>query len=561
MTRAYYGVPDPQNSGAGYVLDDNFNGFDAGGAARGYDALGNRQGNNYQNSAGWTWYTRRDTGVNQYLKFGVATATYDSQYYNAPGNGVLMQDNWITASYNALNQPVAISSPSMPSGQFTWFGYDPLGRCVKRWVGPATATDTATNPATYYYYDGWNLVQEGPAAATADWIYFHGARVDELIASHQFSTNFWNYYHYDARGHVSLLTDETGALKEQYDYRAFGDPLFFNGAGTSITGTARGNRFLFTGREWLKELKLYDYRHRLYQPVLGRFPQPDPKEFDAGDYNLYRYCHNDPINKSDPTGLFYVIDVTSDGGVRGTVPGSMAGSQSTLAAAYHQTVKTELAAFETKMNAGSRGVTWRGTYQEFHGEKGRFSDDRTVATSEWGVDSKATVTDGIVARFDNTVRFKTHWNDDARDEYQREARSWSLGQLTATGDFHNSTTAPVQIRGYNITDTFGKTQFYPVAWLQTSDSPDGEWQELSLTPTINRGVETAVTVEPDSTLRLEHKPFQHFAVELDPLRREFDKAKYFRIVLRDSGGTSRVLALRDLLPEQDDAFWRRIKER
>jgi uncharacterized protein RhaS with RHS repeats len=38
-------------------------------------------------------------------------------------------------------------------------------------------------------------------------------------------------------------------------------------------------------------------------PELGRFVQPDPKEFAAGDYNIYRYCHNDPVNKSDPTGL------------------------------------------------------------------------------------------------------------------------------------------------------------------------------------------------------------------------------------------------------------------
>jgi hypothetical protein len=33
------------------------------------------------------------------------------------------------------------------------------------------------------------------------------------------------------------------------------------------------------------------------------FLQPDPKEFAAGDYNLYRYCHNDPVNHSDPMGL------------------------------------------------------------------------------------------------------------------------------------------------------------------------------------------------------------------------------------------------------------------
>src|SRR2546423_4987868 len=41
----------------------------------------------------------------------------------------------------------------------------------------------------------------------------------------------------------------------------------------------------------------------MYQPELGRFMQPDPKEFGAGDYNLYRYCHNDPVNKSDPFGF------------------------------------------------------------------------------------------------------------------------------------------------------------------------------------------------------------------------------------------------------------------
>jgi uncharacterized protein RhaS with RHS repeats len=53
----------------------------------------------------------------------------------------------------------------------------------------------------------------------------------------------------------------------------------------------------------LSDLKLYDYRNRMYQPELGRFLQPDPKEFAAGDYNLYRYCHNDPVNRNDPFGL------------------------------------------------------------------------------------------------------------------------------------------------------------------------------------------------------------------------------------------------------------------
>jgi hypothetical protein len=29
----------------------------------------------------------------------------------------------------------------------------------------------------------------------------------------------------------------------------------------------------------------------------------DPKLFDAGDYNVFRYCHNDPIDLTDPMGL------------------------------------------------------------------------------------------------------------------------------------------------------------------------------------------------------------------------------------------------------------------
>jgi RHS repeat-associated protein len=72
----------------------------------------------------------------------------------------------------------------------------------------------------------------------------------------------------------------------------------------------------------------------MYQPELGRFMQPDPKQFAAGEwselgsrdmdcigrmvmrprerertshYNLYRYCHNDPVNHSDPTGLITIV--------------------------------------------------------------------------------------------------------------------------------------------------------------------------------------------------------------------------------------------------------------
>ena len=185
---------------------------------------------------------------------------------------------------------------------------------MKRWVAAFPSDGSlvpppGSNPATYYYYDGWNLIQEGSSASDAQRQYVHGARVDEVPAQITPPNDWIRYFHYDASGHCTLQTDAFGNIVEQYEYDAFGYPYFYDGNGSAMTvngqpGSAWGNRFLFTGREYISELKLYDYRNRLYQPELGRFMQPDPKEFGAGDYNLYRYCHNDPVNKSDPTGLY-----------------------------------------------------------------------------------------------------------------------------------------------------------------------------------------------------------------------------------------------------------------
>jgi len=63
------------------------------------------------------------------------------------------------------------------------------------------------------------------------------------------------------------------------------------------------NRFLSTGREFLKEANLYNYRNRVYSPTLGRFLRTDPIRFSAGDINLYRYVSNNPVNLWDPDGL------------------------------------------------------------------------------------------------------------------------------------------------------------------------------------------------------------------------------------------------------------------
>jgi RHS repeat-associated protein len=268
-----------------------------------YDELGNRMGgSNRVANRGPVNFTRRDNGLNQYVNWTPAAIRYDDNFgspYVFPGNGVMMAEGWITASFNALNQPMAIWSQNYGLN-FLWFGFDPLGRCVKRWTGTVNGVPVGSNPTTYFYYDGWNLVQERSSTTVADRTYVHGGRVDELVASQV--DGVWNNHHYDGQGNCILLSTTAGGVQEQYDYDAFGFPYFYNASGGTLSSPPR-TRFLFTGREWLSDLRIYDYRARQYQPELGRFLQPDPKQFDAGDYNLYRYCHNDPVNNTDPTGL------------------------------------------------------------------------------------------------------------------------------------------------------------------------------------------------------------------------------------------------------------------
>jgi RHS repeat-associated protein len=259
-----------------------------------FDALGNRKGVNQLAARGSVTFSRKDTGVNEYSSWTPSSISYDT-------DGSLTAEGWISASYNALNQPISIASPSLPSGYSTWFGYDPLGRPVKRWN--ATTGAPTTNPATYLYYEGWDLIAEGSDSTVISRIYAHGNRIDEIVADSNVTAGTWAYHHYDARTHCILLTDAPGNVLEQYDYDAFGKAYFYDGNGNSLTTSTWGNRFLFAGREWLSDLGVYDFRHRLYHAELGRFVQPDPKEFEAKDYNLYRYCHNDPVNKVDPEGF------------------------------------------------------------------------------------------------------------------------------------------------------------------------------------------------------------------------------------------------------------------
>lgn len=111
------------------------------------------------------------------------------------------------------------------------------------------------------------------------------------------------YFDYDASGSVTELTDKRGNVVEKYSYDIFGAPTIENGSGDIVQASAYNNRFMFTAREYIKELDLYDYRNRSFSSTLGRFLQIDPIRFNGRDINLYRYVKNNSVNKVDTYGL------------------------------------------------------------------------------------------------------------------------------------------------------------------------------------------------------------------------------------------------------------------
>ena len=280
------------NGNDSYQYDDTYQltganygtGTNASSAAWSYDASGNRTqalSTNGTNTVGISYSVNE---INQYTSVGETSPSYNSR-------GDLTGINGWSFSYDAFGN---LSSAQSGTNAAYYYARDPQGRRAIRQSGSNTILLLNAGDTMLEAYNASNN------SATS---YIYEPGIDRPLAQ-VLSSGVIRYVHQDALGSVVMLTDSNGAAYQSYSYDAWGKVTSRDASGSVIASSAISAPWLFTGRRYDRESGLYHYRARTYSAELGRFLQMDPIKFDAGDPNIFRYVGNDPVNGTDPSGLW-----------------------------------------------------------------------------------------------------------------------------------------------------------------------------------------------------------------------------------------------------------------
>lgn len=127
---------------------------------------------------------------------------------------------------------------------------------------------------------------------------------DVITQSRQVNSYTAEHLLYDGQGSVRHHSDASGNLVaysgcDTFAYDAYGERV------DPLKGIVNEGLF-YTGEQWDSSVEQYYLRARYYNPLNGRFNRMDPfagNNQDPQSLHKYLYCHANPINTIDPTGM------------------------------------------------------------------------------------------------------------------------------------------------------------------------------------------------------------------------------------------------------------------
>ncbi len=147
------------------------------------------------------------------------------------------------------------------------------------------------------------------------------------------------YYLTDANSNVTAvvgLSSGVWQVVEHYVYDPYGNVTVYSSdwstvIGTSLASSAVGNTLGFASMDLDANTGLYYDEARWYSTAVSTFITTDPAR---ADLNTYRYCVNEPMCGTDPSGLDDLRSSSGDSGSRGNLGPRVYHSGRTLLQTY-----------------------------------------------------------------------------------------------------------------------------------------------------------------------------------------------------------------------------------
>ncbi len=184
----------------------------------------------------------------------------------------------------------AVSIPSKEQGQVpeTTYSYDYRELRIQK--------DQPQSQIIYHYDHSGNLLAETTPEGSLlrAYIYAIGMRIATVVPD---GNELEIYYHHnDHLGTPQKLSDANGTVVWSADYLPFGKAMVDQ-------SSVIVNNIRLPGQYYDSETGLHYNWHRFYDPETGRYISADPIGL-AGGINLYAYANQNPVNFTDPEGLF-----------------------------------------------------------------------------------------------------------------------------------------------------------------------------------------------------------------------------------------------------------------